>query len=172
LNTIFTSFSLFLRKPAGSDEVGAAVGDEEGLPLRPFIYRAVWKIRKAPERICAAMPFVVGLELENSGDVTWFRHRGAPAGTSPVFSEECSPSHVVRLGVSLLDENLPLAKYGLCRFEIPCDVPPGQRIDLDLNFPPINKKGTFLIHLDLVKELCFWFAEKGSPVLDIQVKAE
>ncbi len=172
LNTMFSSFSLFLRKPAGSGEIRAALGDEEGLPLRPFVYRAAWKIREVPERISAAMPFFIKLELENSGDVTWFRHRNAPVGASPVFSEKRSPGHVVRLGVSLLHENLALAEYALCRFEIPHDVRPGQRIDLDLNFPPIRKTGTFLIRLDLVKELCFWFADKGSPGLDIQVKAE
>lgn len=172
LNTLFTSFSLFMRKPEKSGEIRAARGDEERLPLRPFIYRAAWKIREVPERIFAAMPFFVRLELENAGDVTWFRHRGAPVGPSPIVSEKRSPGHVIRLGVSLLAGNIPVADYGLCRFEIPQDVRPGQCIDLDLHFPPIKKIGTFLIRLDLVKELCFWFAEKGSPVLEIQVKAE
>jgi SAM-dependent methyltransferase len=169
LNTIFTSFSLFLVKPPSVGPLSrqAVTGDEQAAPLRPFVYRAAWSLLDSPRRVAAGERFAVRLEVENSGDVGWFRNRLAPAGAAPVFPETRSPGHAVRLGVTLLGRDGPLAGYRLCRFELPRDVGPGERVTLELDFPPIAATGDFVIRLDMLKELCFWFADRGSPVIEI-----
>ena len=169
LNTVFTSFSLFLRKAVSSENGRrqALVGKEIRSPLRPFSYLAGFELAGSPAVLTEHTAFSISIEVENRGDVTWFRNSSAPPGAVPVFTESRSPGHVIRLGVALSSEAGPLGAYPLCRFELPADLRPGEKIALDLHFPPIGQSGDFRIHLDMVKELCFWFADQGSPTLEI-----
>jgi SAM-dependent methyltransferase len=150
-NTIYTSFSLFLGKPESSEKTRNAVtGAEQETPTRGFEYRARIDVVGFPGKVNSLRSFKIQLRVENTGDVPWFRNS--------------SQSHMVRVGVSLLNPERRSLGVDIPHFELPRDVGPGEAVELTLAFPPLQKKGPVYLQFDLVKELCFWFREKGSPV--------
>jgi SAM-dependent methyltransferase len=150
-NTIYTSFSLFLAKPESSEKPQNAVtGPEQEIPTRGYEYRAKIDVLDSPGKVGSQRSFEVRLRIENTGDAPWFRNS--------------SQSHMVRVGVSLLDPERKSLGLDIPHFELPRDVGPGEAVEVTLVFPPLQKKGKIYIQFDLVKELCFWFGEKGSAV--------
>jgi len=51
-----------------------------------------------------------------------------------------------------------------CRIVLPKDVAPGETAAVSGRIPAPRVPGAYHLHLDAVKEACFWFREKGSPV--------
>jgi len=149
--TIYTSFSLFLRKPNGSDRgKNALVGDEIDAPPEPFVYRAAFKEFRVPSRVKAGADFPVSLTLRNEGDIAWYRNS--------------SRSHIVKVGAWIANSQGNVLGGEPQRITLPRDVAPGEEITVEAKVPAPLEKGAYLLHFDLVKEFCFWFREKGSPV--------
>jgi SAM-dependent methyltransferase len=148
-NIIYTSISLFLSKPESAEQSKNAVtGPEEEAPTRPFRWSARIEIIDGRERVKAEESFRLRLRLENTGDAPWFRNS--------------SQSHMVRIGAGWLDSDGNDLGLDIPHFELPGDVRPGEWVEVALLIPPIRKKGSFYLQIDLVRELCFWFREKGS----------
>jgi len=158
LNTIHTSLSLFAEKPSASkDKLNAITGDEAYYPTRLYDYRASIEVLEAPNLINSNESFNIKLRIKNIGDATWYKNG--------------SLSNMIRVGVFLCSENKENHKIELLHHNIPEDIYPGQIFDLTLNIPPIQKKGTFIFLIDLVKELKFWFREKGSQPALIKINS-
>jgi SAM-dependent methyltransferase len=150
-NIIFTSLSLFLSKPESAEKSKNAVtGPEQETPTRPFRWSARIKILDGPDKVKAEESFTLHLRMENTGDAPWFRNS--------------SQSHMVRVGANWLDSDENDLGLDIPHFELPHDVRPGESVEATFLIPPIRKKGSFYLEIDLVKELCFWFREKGSEV--------
>jgi len=150
-NIIYTSVSLFLGKPESAEKSKNAVtGREEELPTRPFCWSARIEILDRMERVKAEESFRLRLSVENTGDATWFKNS--------------SQSHMVRVGACWLDSDGNDLGLDIPHFELPRDVRPGESVEAALLIPPVRKKGSLYLQIDLVKELCFWFREKGSAV--------
>lgn len=148
-NIIYTSISLFLRKPESAEKSKNAVtGLEEEAPTKPFRWSARIEILDGVERVEAEESFRLRLRVENTGDAPWFRNS--------------SQSHMVRVGASWVDSDGNDLGPDIPHFELPCDVRPGESVEAALLIPAVRKKGSLYLQIDLVKELCFWFREKGS----------
>ncbi len=76
-----------------------------------------------------------------------------------------SGSHLVRVGVWFSTSDGRNISGEPSRFGLPHDVSPGESVTLHLNVaaPPVLGPGSVQMHVGLVKELCFWFRDKGSP---------
>ena len=59
------------------------------------------------------------------------------------------------------------------RFDLPHHVRPGEQVDVSLRLtaPRVHDAGVRL-HVGLVKELCFWFRDKGAAELAIPLAYE
>ncbi len=151
-NTIYTSFSLFLLKRAFSPENIALKGDEEGISSVPYEYRAKIELIQCPERVRRGERIKIILKIKNMGDVPWFING--------------SRSHMVRLGIKIYKENVQEELH----FNLPQDVMPGEEGIVEVEIPPLKLQGKALFHFDLVKELCFWFNEKGSKTIEKEIE--
>jgi SAM-dependent methyltransferase len=155
-NTIYTSLSLFLRKPESVEKGRNAVtGPEQDAPTRGFEYSARMDVLAIPERVKSDEGFKIRLRVENTGDAPWFKNS--------------SQSHMIRVGVSLLDSGRQSLDLEIPHFELPRDICPGEAVEVTLPLPPLKKKGTVYVQIDLVKELCFWFKEKGSAIQETAI---
>lgn len=52
------------------------------------------------------------------------------------------------------------------------DVPPGAVVRLDVELPAVAEPGRYRLVFDLVAEQCFWFAQRGSPTLEVDLEVE
>lgn len=98
----------------------------------------------------------VRVEIENAGSATWrplAGHRGVKA----------SYHWLDPLGNALLWDGL--------RTELPHEVPPGGRVEIDLAVRAVLPPGRYRLALDLLDETKRWFAEVGShaPTFDVEV---
>ncbi len=158
LNTIHTSLSLFAEKLSSSnDKLNAVIGNETYYPIRLYDYKASIEVLEAPNLISSNESFIIKLRIKNIGDATWYKNSFL--------------TNMVRVGILFFCENNENQKIELPHYNIPEDIYPGQIFDLTLNIPPIKKKGTFIFLIDLVKELRFWFREKGSQPVKIKVNS-
>lgn len=155
-NTIYTSLSLFLGKPESVEKGRNAVtGPEQDAPARAFEYSSRMDVLAIPEKVKSDEGFKIRLRVENTGDAPWFRNS--------------SQSHMIRVGVSLLDSGRKSLDLDIPHFELPRDIRPGEAVEVTLPLPPFKKKGTVYVQIDLVKELCFWFREKGSAIQETAI---
>lgn len=156
--TIYTSLSLFLKKPGDPQSGRSALsGDEVEIPTRPLDYRARIEVLEYPERVRADQGFILRVRIGNAGDTVWYRNS--------------SLSHMVRVGVVIRDADAKIVDLGLPHFELPRDIRPGERAEVEAAIPPLYRIGSFAIHIDLVQELRFWFKDRGSEekVLGLEV---
>jgi len=152
-NTVYTSFSLFLLKRSFSSENTALKGEEEKIPSIPYDYRAEIELIKCPNRVKRGKAFRIILKIKNTGDVPWFKNG--------------SHSHMVRLGIIIFQENRSIE---LPHFNLPEDVMPGEEKVIEVDIPSLPLHGITIFHFDLVKELCFWFKEKGSKTIKKEIE--
>lgn len=156
LHTIYTSLSVFLIKPGDPGGEGRAlIGEEIDRPAIPHVYRAGLDVIRAPARVDSDSEFSISVKLRNEGDLTWYHNS--------------SRSHLVKIGVWVTAEDGRNLTGEPIRFSIPRDMKPGNEVVLDLDLPPIEEKGSFRLHVDLVKENYYWFRDKGSPLLAIPI---
>jgi SAM-dependent methyltransferase len=140
-NTIYTSVALFLMKPGDS----AATGDEVQLPAQAYRYAADFTFGNAPT-FASERPITVEVVVRNCGNATWFAGPGR--------------SHVVRMGAWWVAHDARNLTGEPLRFELPRHVAPGESVPLRLTLAPPH--GAAALHLGLVKELCFWFRDRGG----------
>ncbi len=87
------------------------------------------------------------VSVRNRGDATW------PAKLT---------RRPVRLGNHWLDPNSGLLVRDDGRADLPHDIPPGGRAELELSVTAPGIPGEYVLELDLVQEGIAWFAERGS----------
>jgi len=94
----------------------------------------------------------------NSGDTRWLSREGAGLGWT-------------RLGTHLYRDTVPrqLADFDWYRVDLPGDVPPGGRVQIDLTLPPLGTPGEYLAVFDLVVEGMTWFADRGSRTATLRI---
>jgi SAM-dependent methyltransferase len=152
-NSIYTSFSLFLSKREISSDIMAQIGEETDIPPIPYCYKAKMEFVKFPERVIGGEGIKIILKIKNMGDAPWYRNGGH--------------SHMVRLGIKIFERDKSVE---LPHFPLPEDIFPGEEKIVEIEIPPMNLKGKVLFHFDLVKELCFWFEEKGSKPIKKEIE--
>jgi SAM-dependent methyltransferase len=148
-NTIYTSVSLFLMKPAGPAAAAHAVaGDEVPVALDPHRYDAEI-VFDDPPPLTPGQPFTVAATIRNAGNVTWFANP--------------SRSHTVRAGAWFSTRDGRNLTGEPIRFPLPGHIRPGEQFTLPLRLTAPGRVDDLQLNLGLVKELCFWFRDRGSP---------
>jgi len=150
-HTIYTSIALFLMKPPGPDHArNARVADEVEAPSQPYRYQAEIDAVDPPRRIRPGEAIGITVALRNTGDAVWFANS--------------STSHIVRLGVWFSTSDGRNLTGEPVRIGLPHDVRPGEAVTLQVavDAPAGPGPGSVHMHLGLVKELCFWFRDKGG----------
>lgn len=117
--------------------------------VEPFLYKARIDVLRAPSRVNRRQKIPLALRVTNVGDAVWYRN--------------FSSSHYVWIGAWLTDKDGRKRGGEPIQFLLPKDVMPGESVHVSLEIPAFGKPGPAEVHLDLVKELCFWFRHKGSP---------
>ena len=157
-NTIYTSVSLFLMKPAGpAASAHAVAGDEVPLALDPHRYSAEIVFDDLPP-LTPGQPFTVAATIRNSGNVTWFANP--------------SRSHTVRAGAWFSTRDGRNLTGEPIRFPLPRHIRPGEQFTLPLRLTAPGRVDGLQLNLGLVKELCFWFRDRGSPDRTIPTEYE
>jgi hypothetical protein len=157
-NTIYTSLSLFLMKPEDpKNPKNALTGEERETPTKIYEYRAEMEVLNAPAQVKSEDRFEIALKIKNAGNAPWYRNS--------------SRSHMVRIGVWISREDRRNRGGEPARFELPKDINPGEEFPVNLDLSPFKEKGKFRVHIDLAKEFCFWFREKGSAVKSVPIES-
>lgn len=156
-HTIYTSVALFLMKPGEATRPHAIVGDEVAPPIEPFRYGADLAPESPRIRVTPGQPLATSITVRNTGNHPWFT--GA------------SHSHMVRVGAWFADADGRSVSGEPARFGLPRDLRPGDAatIALALTAPPAPANGRLSLRVALVKELCFWFRDKGVPDVEIRL---
>jgi len=103
--------------------------------------------------------------VRNEGDTLWL---AAPPWSGGVHRR----LGWTRLGAHLYDAEGELQSYDWYRADLPCDVPPGETVDMELQLPPLAEAGRYRVELDLLIEGMTWFSDRGSPVKPLKVVVE
>ena len=149
--TIYTSLALFLCKPESTDpSKNALVGDEVGGPPEPWMHKAEFTDVLITSPAKAGRDVDVSFALRNDGDIAWYA--------------KPSRTHQVRIGAWVSDAEGRVLGGEPARIVLPKDITPGETAAVAGKITAPREAGDFHLHLDLVKESCFWFREKGSPV--------
>lgn len=157
-HTIYTSVALFLMKPPVADRSqNALIGDEEPVALEPLRH-AVGVTFGRPARIAPGRPFTIDVTLHNQGNTTWFA--------------DPSRSHMVRAGAWLTAADGRNLTGEPLRTPLPHHVPPGGHVDLSLRLDAPGRVDGLRFNVGLVKELCFWFRDKGAADASIPLEFE
>lgn len=99
------------------------------------------------------------MEIENTGDTLWLADTsGLPGWT--------------RLGIRLhaADDTSTLLDGEWYRVALPHDVAPGDVVIVDVELPPIERSGDYLLVFDLVAEDVAWFADVDSPTAALRLQ--
>ncbi|MGH9218744.1 MAG: methyltransferase domain-containing protein, partial [Vicinamibacterales bacterium] len=152
--TIYTSVALFLMKPGSSEPSrNAKCGDEVGVAPPAYQYRA--GICLDAPWVIAGQPATIDVVIRNDGNATWFAGPGR--------------SHVVRVGVWWSSTDARDLTGEPRRFELPRHIRPGEEFTLSLQL--VTPPDATSLHLGLVKEMCFWFRDRGSADSVVPVRA-
>lgn len=105
----------------------------------------------AGARVC------VVLRVTNTGNTLW-RH------------EEAKGGGYVALGAHLRDEGRRLLAQDHNRTLLPRSLAPGESADLRCEVPMPERPGRYFLELDLVDQGIMWFAERGSPTIELELR--
>jgi hypothetical protein len=105
-------------------------------------------------RVPEGRRLVFPLRLKNAGQKRW--------------SSEASPP--VFLSYHLLDGEGTLIRFDNPRTRLPGNINPGRQVSLNLRIRSPLEAGSYRLELDLLREGEGWFADGGSPTLDIEVE--
>jgi hypothetical protein len=110
-------------------------------------------------RVGEPIPLVI--HLTNTGDTLWLSDEAAGVGWT-------------RLGGHLLTATDPrrVVDYDWLRCSLTADVPPGAKVTVETQSPPITVPGSYIAVFDLVVEGLVWFADRGSQVATIELFIE
>ncbi len=122
------------------------------LPAR----RAQFGAHTTPMTIAPHQTVRVNVTVRNTGSMTW------PA----------SGDHPVHLGYRWYDQNSqqviqpPEDDH---RKALPRDLGPSEEVSLNIRLTAPGKPGVYMLKWDMVQENVTWFADRGSPTLDVTV---
>ncbi|RME49611.1 MAG: hypothetical protein D6791_00365, partial [Chloroflexi bacterium] len=114
-------------------------------------YRAILVAVLAPQKADTGSTIELRLSIRNDGTMTW------PAGGD----------HPVRVGYHWYDRDGTAVPAADLRTALPRDVAPGEKLELDVRVGAPRVPGQFRLSLDMVHENITWFADRGSPTLDL-----
>jgi hypothetical protein len=100
----------------------------------------------------------------NAGQIISFKLRLINEGS---FVWGSSGNNPVNLSYHLFNGNGELLKFDNERFAIPGEIPYKYFVDISPQLKVPNKKGSYILEFDLVREGVTWFSQKGSPTLKI-----
>jgi sulfatase maturation enzyme AslB (radical SAM superfamily) len=104
-----------------------------------------------PVRVRRSSPEVITVLARNTGGAIW--HRAVPG-----FRRS------VRLGAQLFDSDRRPIDINYARAFLPADVWGGETAAVDIELPPIEKPGDYMLRFDMSCEGIDWFDSGGSPV--------
>jgi SAM-dependent methyltransferase len=112
-------------------------------------------------RAQAGSEAVITLHIANRGDTTWLRGGSSTPGWTRVGGHLYKRAEAVE---ELID-------FDWWRVDLPSNVEPGHRIEVDVAIPPLAAAGEYVVMVDLVVEGLVWFAGRGSrpAVVDLTV---
>ncbi len=106
----------------------------------------------------AGTPARLRFRLTNTGDTRWLAAIDGQPGWTRLGA------HLYRAG----DGSAEL-EFDWCRWRLPRDVDPGERVELDVELPGLAEPGEYRVVLDLVAEEILWFARHDSPTLELRL---
>jgi SAM-dependent methyltransferase len=118
----------------------------------------VARIRPQSPAVTAApgASFRLDVEVENPAETVWLRDGRRGIG-------------YVRLGAHLHEAAGPQIELDYGRAALPQDLALGQKARVALVLTAPTAPGCYLIRLDMVNEGICWFAQQGSPVVDVDL---
>lgn len=136
------------------------VTDEVPDSRRPGILQAEIRLAEAGQAVTApaGSEVSVALRVTNRGNTVW-RH------------EEVAGGGYVAIGAHLRDEGRRLLVRDHNRTLLPRTLAPGESADLRCALAVPERPGRYVVELDLVDEGIAWFAERGSPTVELEIRA-
>ncbi len=131
-------------------------GPAEPTTRQPRTLKAALRARSAvPARVPRGQRRSLVLDACNAGDTTWLCTADAPGWT--------------RLGIHLhrRDDRRTMVDYDWVRVQLARDVAPEDHVTIQVDVPPIEEPGDYLLVVDLVIEAVAWFADRGSVTLEL-----
>ena len=126
---------------------------------RRLAARIELKTQAEPVSVHAGETLYLDVEIENTGDTLWVADTsGLPGWT--------------RLGIRLhaADDTSTLLDGEWHRVALPHDVAPGDVVIVDVELPPFERSGDYLLVFDLVAEDVAWFADVDSPTAALRLQ--
>ena len=117
------------------------------------------KTQAEPVPVHVGETLYLDVEIENTGDTLWLADTsGLPGWT--------------RLGIRLhaADDTSTLLDGEWHRVALPHDVAPGDVVIVDVELPPLERSGDYLLVFDLVAEDVAWFADVDSPTAALRLQ--
>lgn len=141
-------------------------GEEAATTRRPSRLRArIEPVGRAAEDVLrgpAGGTIRLCLRLENTGDSVWLAGTGQRPGDALA-------------GIRLLPEGAQDHRrqtVDWCRGLLPHDLAPDEELEIDLELPLPQAAGRYRLRVDMVAEQVAWFADRGSPALDLTLEVE
>jgi hypothetical protein len=91
------------------------------------------------------------------------RTRVRNLSTRPFPARTTYGRRLVRLGAQLCESGGALIERDFARADLPETLPPGARLDVGIDIPPLERPGRYALKFDLVSEGVDWFERCGSP---------
>ncbi|MDP8217585.1 MAG: class I SAM-dependent methyltransferase [Candidatus Theseobacter exili] len=117
---------------------------------KPEIMRARFELVECPEILEKSKETPIHIRILNTGLSLWLSDTGK------------STLGQVNIGISLLDSSGKIKDLDFLRIRLPCDVKPGDRMDVFGNIPSLMDSGLVMLRFDLVSEGVYWFSDRGS----------
>ncbi|HWR97965.1 MAG TPA: class I SAM-dependent methyltransferase [Candidatus Methanoperedens sp.] len=96
--------------------------------------------------------------ITNRGDTRWLHHERDDFGCARLGA------HLYPAGSARAGDN-----FDWHRTELPRAIDPGESVELEVRFPPLAA-GRYRVVLDMVAEHVTWFAQRTSPVLELELE--
>jgi SAM-dependent methyltransferase len=114
-------------------------------------YRASYEVLAAPSRMHPGSSASVVVRLRNDGPHPWPADRQLRLG-----------NHWLTAGrMTVRDDG---------RTDLPAELAPGEGVELQLTVTAPGEPGTYQLELDMVQERVAWWAELGSPAVQVDVE--
>lgn len=99
------------------------------------------------------------LLLKNTGDTLWLSR------ILDLIGQTQLGAHLYRQ-----ERKGPALNFDWLRQELPHDINPGGEVILDVELPPLQEPGDYVVVLDMVSERIAWFEEFGSKPLEFRLQ--
>ena len=126
---------------------------------RRLAARIKLKTQAEPVPVHVGETLYLDVEIENTGDTLWLADTSGRPGWT-------------RLGIRLhaADDTSTLLDGEWHRVALPHDVAPGDVVIVDVELPPLERSGDYLLVFDLVAEDVAWFADVDSPTAALRLQ--